>query len=562
MTIGIRERFVRTFRRGFYPTLAVLFSFLVVADALYWHFASDMRQAAFGALVRNRIHVPSPDSSIVIVDIDEASLSAMAVDHGRWPWPRQVFGEFLEGLEAQKPRAIVFDMLFSDADLFNLESDSYFAEAVARTENTYFPFLRLDPSSDSLSHITPASIPGVRALTEHPDETATIAVVLPAFAAITTSGRMGLNNIYPDPDGVAREYLVYRNDHGWRVPSLPARVADALGHPVPDRERILLNWRGPPFTYRTVGFADVLADMQRREKRRPSDEFTGKIVLIGSTAASLFDAKPTPMSRIHPGVEILATAIDNLIHDDYLIPLTGQRFHIAASLLLVWVTALAFTLNAGKDRIDALFSASGLLLVAISFASLNFTRLYVDLTGPITMGLAYFTLARLYAASSDRFLERTALRRSREESADHRAILLLVDLGGISRAARARILRQARRTLVRGGGDFSGAGIRSAEILRGDQEGIWSLFEDHLAVSWMVATGDEGGHDRAMREGEQLAARLRGLLPAAVSGRMNHVIRAGAIAGGEGASASWRLLFAEGVIDLNARAPRESPGPS
>ena len=70
--------------------------------------------------------------------------------------------------------------------------------------------------------------------------------------------------------------------------------------------------------FRTVSFSDVFHDMLSKNKRRPQDEFTDKIVLIGSTAPSLFDVKPTPMSRLHPGVEILATAIDNLKHGDYL----------------------------------------------------------------------------------------------------------------------------------------------------------------------------------------------------------------------------------------------------
>jgi len=33
---------------------------------------------------------------MIIVDINEASLEAMAGEYGRYPWPRQVFGEFLE----------------------------------------------------------------------------------------------------------------------------------------------------------------------------------------------------------------------------------------------------------------------------------------------------------------------------------------------------------------------------------------------------------------------------------------------------------------------------------
>lgn len=545
--IRVPERVVRTWRQRFYPALALAFTVLVVCDGLFWHVATEMRQAAFDLLVRNRLRVPPPDPGIVLVDIDEASLSAMAVDHGRWPWPRQVFGEFLEGIEAQKPRAVVFDMLFADADLFLPESDSYFVEAVARSESSFFPILRLDPAADGLSRFSPASLPGVRPLRPDAETAATIAVVLPAFDAVLATGRIGLNNIYPDPDGVAREYTVHLEHHGWAIPSLPARVAEFLGYPNPGFDRILLNWRGPPFSYRTISFADVFADLGRRERTRPPDEFTGKIVIVGSTASSLFDAKPTPVGRIHPGVEILATAVDNLLHGDFLVPLSGARVHMAGTLLILWATALAFTWNVGRERIDALFSASGLLLVGISFASLNLTRYVIDLTGPVSIGLAYFSLARVYAVSADRILETSALRRSREADADHRAVLLLVDLGGIRRATSQRILGRVRRSLAKGDGI-----TRSAELLKGDQEGFWSICESMLAVSWVVASGREDGHDRAMEEAVAISSQVRQALPPADASSATFVIREGAIAGGSRAAASWRALFAEALL-----APRE-----
>jgi len=57
-----------------------------------------------------------PDADIVLVDIDEKSLARMEKDAGRWPWPRVVHAELVEGLAAQRPRAIVFDIAFTEAD--------------------------------------------------------------------------------------------------------------------------------------------------------------------------------------------------------------------------------------------------------------------------------------------------------------------------------------------------------------------------------------------------------------------------------------------------------------
>ena len=130
-------------KSNFYIYLAVVFSLFIVVDAVVFHITANMRQTAFDTMVRYRIIVPKPDKDIVIVDINEASLASMAKEYGRWPWPRQVLGEFLDHLEEQHPKAVVFDILFSDPDIYNADSDAYFNDAVSRTTNTFFPMLRL-----------------------------------------------------------------------------------------------------------------------------------------------------------------------------------------------------------------------------------------------------------------------------------------------------------------------------------------------------------------------------------------------------------------------------------
>ncbi len=130
----------RKLKRNFYLYLACALSAFAVLDVLFLHQIVEMREKSYDLMIRNRIIQPKPDPAIVIVDIDEASLAAMAADYGRWPWPRQVFGEFVERLEAQKPKTIVFDILFSDPDIFNSDSDNYFNEVVATNSNLFFHF--------------------------------------------------------------------------------------------------------------------------------------------------------------------------------------------------------------------------------------------------------------------------------------------------------------------------------------------------------------------------------------------------------------------------------------
>ena len=537
----------KRWKNVFYIYLAAVFSLFIAIDAVFLHVTANMRQRAFDTMVRHRIFVPRPDRDIVIVDIDEASLAAMAKEYGRWPWPRLVLGEFLEHLEEQRPKAVVFDILFSDPDVYNPDSDAYFEAAVSETANTYFPMLRLDEASDALSQIAPAMIPGVTPAPGETQREATIAIVLPHFQSIIRGGRLGLHNIYPDPDGVAREYPVYRMDYGWAIPSLPARVVGDLGYPIPTTPRILLNWRGKPFSYRTVGFSDVFDDMLSRNKRRPQDEFADKIVLIGSTAPSLFDVKPTPMSRLHPGVEILATAIDNLKHGDYLRYPEGRILTPLLGLLIVWGTAWAFYRNAGRGKIDRLFGASQFILLGVSFASINLTNTYINLTGPLTVGLAYFTLARVYAAATSGLLETNVVRASAEQRGELRATLLLIRAGDLDVAGGDGTLETIRRRLEKVGTES-----KSVEMLKGRQKGIWALFEHTLAVSWAIPAHDTAARDRVAKDVETVTACLEALVPRRSDGGddapASWFVHHGSISGGTAARAGWRALFAEAQI--------------
>lgn len=533
-------------KTSFYLYLAALFSVFIITDTAYLHLFANMKQGAFDMMVRYRLHVPPADPDIVIVDINEASLAAMSKDYGRWPWPRQVLGEFVEHLEQQHPKAVVFDILFSDPDVYNADSDAYFNAAIAQTNNTYFPMLRLSPEDDGLSQLKPGMIPGVVA-TDLAQPDATVAMVLPYFDAALQGGRLGTHNIYADRDGIARQYPVYLNDYGWQIPSLPLRIAQQLHYPEPTTPRVLLNWRGPPFTYQSVSFSDVYNDFSSKVKQRKPDEFTGKIVIIGSTAPSLFDIKATPLSRTHPGVEILATAIDNFKHNDFLRFPDAKFVYLLLTLALIWATAWGFYREAGRNKIDRLFGASQFILLGISYASINFTNTYINLTGPVTLGLAYFTIARLYDYATSKSLQHNTVRAAQQHKGELHGVLMLVRLGGSD-----AMLNDAVREKIRLGVTALGSKDKSVEVLKGPQKGLWDLFENMLAISWLCAADDDATLRRITADialiQQQTAFIMRkhcSVTDQDVSSFVHH----GTVAGGTQARNSWRALFGVALME-------------
>lgn len=496
-------RYVTKSQGRFYLYLAVLCSLLVLVDASSFELIRGMKLKTFDIIMKNRVLFEKADPDIVIVDIDEASLAAMASEYGRWPWPRQVFAEFMQHLQEQEPKAVVFDILFSDPDVFNPDSDAYFNEVIAGTSNTFFPMLRLSPANDELSQITPRMIPGMTSIPDVPQADKGIAVVLPHFTSIIESGRMGTNNVYPDRDGIVRQYPIYENHFGWRIPSLPAKVGNTLGWPLPNGQDVFLNWRGKFGAFQSVRFSEVFEDFLRREARRTPDEFTGKIVLIGSTASALFDTKPTPVEKIHPGVEILATAIGNIKNGDWITQAKSPWLFTILALGLIWATALAFLTGVKRQAIDYVFGGSQVGLIAITFASLNFTTFYLDLTAPITAGLIYFTLARTYAYAEATILEKYVWLNV-EEGVDgwQYAVVVVIQPENLEKIPEGRFLTLLKNRMYE---KQSGVTI---EAFSRKPAGIEKAFHNMFLI-YRVGNHVETGPWQANKSGEETVSRIR-----------------------------------------------------
>ena len=128
--------------------LAGAIALLAVAELSALHFLLPLENRVSDFFIRSHALKLQADPGIVIVDIDEKSLASMADEVGRWPWPRSVHGELVAAIEKQQPKAIVFDLTFTEKDIDRPESDALFDETVSATRNTYFPMVRLEANGD------------------------------------------------------------------------------------------------------------------------------------------------------------------------------------------------------------------------------------------------------------------------------------------------------------------------------------------------------------------------------------------------------------------------------
>ena len=415
--------------------ITLLFVLLAAIETGWLHLLQPLENRLSDLFVRVQAQGQQPDPDIVIVDIDDASLARMQEESGSWPWPRSVHGELVRGIRKQKPAAIVFDILFSEQDKFRPESDRAFNEALQGNTNIYFPMVRRDPSLDSSGAPMEKVAPLLGLIrTDQADEEAEIAI-LPPLVVDAKYWRTGTINFSKDRDGVGRRYQLYIPAHGWLVPSLPARVAADLGFAVPKRSDMLLAWRGKAGSFKHISYADLYEDFNREHPLRPKDELRGKIVIIGTAATGLYDLRVTPLDSAYPGMEMLATAIDNLKN--------GREMRAAPSLLpplfaLLLLSVLAMVMKRGGHVLRVGLALVLITLVAVSGSYMAVGRLYLlPVLTPLLLAWGYYFACALHEYLRERRSHEQAVREFSRFVNPH-VVNELVTHGGLSSNGESR----------------------------------------------------------------------------------------------------------------------------
>ncbi len=304
-------------------------------------------------------HHGTPHPDILLIDIDDKSLSQMAAQVGAWPWPRSVYAYLLEGIQPHKPKAWVFDLLLSEADLDRPDDDAYWLSILPKHDNLYLSAVRLGPEqgiAQQAKSLDPALL-----LQPGPHNPA-----VPVLWPLGTSDmptRVGLINATADPDGIYRRYPLQHQIAGWLFPSLPWRFSQPKA--LPAQQDLWLTFQSPlAVPYPSISFADAFA-LAFEPSADAQRIFAGKILIIGSSAVGLADLKHTAIAAQQPGMVLLATAIDNLLQNNALQRQSDMPL-LALLCLQLLALQLAYRRTAGFQQF-CLFSL--LILVIIILCS-------------------------------------------------------------------------------------------------------------------------------------------------------------------------------------------------
>ncbi len=334
----------------------------------------------------------APGDDIVVAWIDQESMDFMEREAAvSFPWPREVYGQVLEHLRAAGARAVAFDILFDQRG--NADDDRSFGEVLAAGSGDALAMKFVGHRETGRDPAETAAF-AARALAVAPDpsQPRERGLVLPIEELAAGADRLGFVNIRPDADKTFRHYDVVRP---WGPPGAAAGAhaslalaallaadpdagaAAATGQPT----RLLLNFRGPEFTFDKVKFVNILQSINAEAEGRPptyaADRFRGKFVLVGIHAEGYEDAHPTPLSERFPGVELHATALDNLLRGDALaapdwqVPLTiaAATLAVAAVFALPGVTTPLVVLLALGVAATALVLVAWSALLAVPVAA-------------------------------------------------------------------------------------------------------------------------------------------------------------------------------------------------
>lgn len=383
------------FSRQALPRLAGLLFAGLLALTVYFGPITAIDERISDLVLRWQARERPAPASVVVIDIDQRSLEdpQMLELLGNWPWPRAAHGEIVDYLAHFQPKAILFDLIFSEPDVFRPYSDAHFAAALERFPALLPLVIAPDGAASALAGLDPVMGIESSALA---DAAAALPLIAPK-ALPPHVWRTGIINFLEDDDGIGRRYWLWYRHDGWAIPSLPARAALDAGLPLPDSDSLRLHWYAGPFE--RISYRDVYLD-SLSEHPSLGARFNGRTVIIGTAAPGLHDLRPTPLSAITPGPQILATAIANLEHADYLSPVS-PGYSLLLGLATMGLIGTAF-----HRQWHPAIGATTLLAIGLGTLAAAHTLLRHDLLwqpySALAVAAAYYIAAGLWSYLQER----------------------------------------------------------------------------------------------------------------------------------------------------------------
>ena len=408
-----------------YITFTILLVILITVKVINPPFVKSVSYLSFD--VYQKIFSEKKETNVVIVDIDEKSLGKF----GQFPWNRNVFAKILDQLNGSNPKAVGFDIFFTEKDKQSpdaiIKSYNLIPSDVSELQNLKGPdqvFSEKLKQSKSVIAVLGSNVPSH---TNYDRK---------AKARFLSKGGDPKNFTYSYPHSIGSLEILEKNVKGLGsisfldqldgiIRSLPMVVKlDNKLYPTMGLEMVRVGSKqkniyielneigiqrvsARPFKIKTDPNGIIWIKYKKSSKDQyisASDVFEGnfeknffnnKYVLIGASAQGLFDLVKIPLGTTVPGVEVHANVIENILDQSYLIrnPNT-YLFELLFSILMALVTFVLSQKIKPKFSLS-IFFGNILLIIIIGFSVYKLRSELVDISYPIFI-VALTFLSGLY----------------------------------------------------------------------------------------------------------------------------------------------------------------------
>ncbi len=396
-----------------YVVFLIILILLITLKVINPSFIKSVSYLSFD--LYQKIFAEKKDTEVVIIDIDESSLGKF----GQFPWSRSVFAKILDQLNTSNPKAIGFDIFFTEkdkqspeeiiksydlipADISALQKlkghDDLFAEKLKESKsitavlgsnvpshNNYdrkakARFLSKGGDPKKFTYSYPYSIGSLEKLEKNVkglgsisflDQTDGIIRSLPLLVRFDEKiyPTMGLEMVRVGSK--QKNIYVELNEVGIkRISARPYKI---------DSDPNGIIW----IKYKRSNKKQYISAGDVYDGKFQSDFFKDKYVLIGASAQGLFDLVKNPLGVTIPGVEVHANVIENILDQSYLI--RNPNTYIFELLFSIIVALLTFILSQKiKPKLSlSIFFGNILLIIIIGFFIYKFRSELVDISYPI-----------------------------------------------------------------------------------------------------------------------------------------------------------------------------------
>ena len=412
-------------------TAVIVFMFIT-----YYIFNFFVEPKFYNVMMNSIVADKSGHSDIVVIVIDDKSISKQ-----RWPWKRNMYAKMFNYLDKYtNAKLIGWDAILSSVDKENFNADLELYESVKRSDKMVVgvEFLPKDYTNKLAGKIYDEAFDkkfGIKINDERSQKARSpfrsISMYPEGyFEAVKTVGTVRVDS---DPDGYIRsmpQMLIYKDK---LYPSLGLSMYAKLNGiteftvtdnaitnnktdlkiPTYKSNKSLFNYMHfyktmaqSEYSHKTYSAIDIVESWDNIQKgKKPvinPKEFDGKIVFVGANAKAaalgLEDALPTPIHPKHPGVDIQATNLDNLLYDEFIIP-TPILQDFIVQVVLILATFLIVTYY-------SLFISLGIIaLIMIAYIAICITFFKFNIAINVITPLALQLITMIFGYSYKFILE-------------------------------------------------------------------------------------------------------------------------------------------------------------